>query len=339
MRIREKGIIIGEMKTGERNLITDVKGVKAGHSTIDNEYCHTGVTAVLPGMDLTEYGPAAACYVLNGYGKTEGTVQIEELGRLETPILLTNTLCVGKCTDALTAYMTEQYQKAGKKLTSISCTVGETNDSRISRITDRPVTQSHVYEAIESVSEDFALGSVGAGRGTVCFGLKGGIGSASRIIRLGRSTYTLGVLVQSNYGAMKDLMVNGTSVGKDIAAKIRTAEKDDKGSIMIITATDLPLTCRQLKRVIKRAAAGIIRCGSHMGHGSGDVMIGFTTANRIPLSSREISSLQLFPEECMDLIFRAMIEATEEAVLDSMYTAEPVRSFDGTLYHSLSEFL
>ena len=108
MRIREKGIIIGEMKTGERNLITDVKGVKVGHSTIDNEYCHTGVTAVLPGMDLTEYGPAAACYVLNGYGKTEGTVQIEELGRLETPILLTNTLCVGKCTDALTAYMTEQ---------------------------------------------------------------------------------------------------------------------------------------------------------------------------------------------------------------------------------------
>lgn len=339
MRIRDKGIIVGEMKPGRRNLITDVNGVKVGHATIDRDDSHTGVTAVIPGTDLTRYAPAAACFVLNGYGKTEGTVQIEELGRLETPVLLTNTLCVGRCTDALTEYMTELYESRGKKLTSISCTVGETNDSRISRIAGRAVSRDDVYRAIESASEDFELGAVGAGRGTVCFGLKGGIGSASRQIRLGGETYTVGILVQSNYGALKDLVINGRACGREILSRISAAEETDRGSVMIIAAADLPLTCRQLKRVIKRASAGIIRCGSHMGHGSGDVIIGFTTANQIPLEGSGIVSVKAFPENYLDMAFRAVIEATEEAVLDSMYAAEAVRSYDGKLYHSLSEFL
>ena len=338
MRGREAGLVFGNGETGERNLITDVPGVLVGHCTVDHDDVHTGVTAVIPGEDLAEQAFTAAVHVLNGYGKTAGTVQIEELGRLETPILLTNTLSVGVCLDALAEYMTDLYRNAGKELVSINGVVGETNDSRISDIAKRAVTKEHVFEALDSASSVFEPGSAGAGRGTVCFGLKGGIGSASRRIRLGSGIYTLGVLVQSNFGALQDLTVCGRPVGRQIADE-KDAEETDKGSIMAVLATDLPLSDRQLKRVVKRIGAGIIRTGSHMGHGSGDVFIGFTTANRIPLHKGTDYPIRAVREEFLDRVFRSVIECTEEAVIDSMLEAEPVQGRNGKYYHSLKEYM
>ncbi|MCR5796087.1 MAG: P1 family peptidase [Solobacterium sp.] len=338
MRGREAGLIFGSGETGERNLITDVPGVLVGHCTVDTGDVHTGVTAVIPGTGLAEQAFTAAVHVLNGYGKTAGTVQIEELGRLETPVLLTNTLGVGVCLDALAEYMTDMYKKAGKELVSINGVVGETNDSRISDIARRAVRKEHVFEALDSAASVFELGSAGAGRGTVCFGLKGGIGSASRRIRLGSETYTLGILVQSNFGALQDLTVCGQPLGRQIAAG-KDREETDRGSIMAVLATDLPLSDRQLKRVVKRIGAGIIRTGSHMGHGSGDVFIGFTTANRIPLHKGAVYTVSALREELLDKVFRSVIECTEEAVIDSMLEAEPVKGIKGKRYPSLKEYM
>lgn len=337
MRGREAGLVFKTGQTGKRNLITDVPGVLVGHCTVDESDVHTGVTAIIPGECLAEQAFTAAVHVLNGFGKTAGTVQIEELGRLETPVLLTNTLSVGICLDALAEYMTEMYKTAGKDLVSINGVVGETNDSRISNIAKRAVTKEHVFKALHNASEDFALGAAGAGRGTVCFGLKGGIGSSSRLIRLGSETYTLGILVQSNFGAMRDLNVCGNPLGREL--NVKDTPEEDKGSIMAVLATDLPLSDRQLKRAVRRISAGIIRTGSHMGHGSGDVFIGFTTANRIPLHNGTVYPVNVLREDYLDKVFRSVIECTEEAVIDSMMEAEEMRGLKGELYHSLQEYV
>ena len=326
-------IPVGHMPTGPRNQITDVPGVRVGHCTIRDAIHNTGVTVILPTEDNIFANKAvAAAYVHNGYGKTCGTVQIGELGTIETPIALTNTLNVGLVADAIVQYMTERCAEDGIPLRSVNPIVGECNDCTMNTITDRPIRAEHVLEAIETASADFDEGDVGAGAGTTCYGFKGGIGSSSRLVTLGGQTYTVGILVQSNYGDQRDLRINGKPLS-DVPADALTA--CDKGSIIIVLATDIPLSARQLTRVIKRCSVGIARLGSYIGHGSGEVFLGFTTANRVPLEGEEILSFSAVNENCIDRIFRAVGEASEEAILHSMWYADEGHTLDGKIIPSL----
>ena len=333
-RIRDFGIVPGRVKTGKRNAITDVPGVLVGHCTVNTEENHTGVTVIIPGPDnafANHY--TAAAYVHNGFGKSAGLVQVEELGTLETPIALTNTLNVGKVWDALAGIVIEQCQNDGLEPMSIN------------QIQKRAVGEKEVRQAFAVAAEEFEEGDVGAGAGTICYGMKGGIGSASRVICIGEKEYTIGVLVQSNFGATEDFVLNGEAVGPKILEWKQekddmAASEEDKGSIMSILATDLPLTSRQLKRILKRTGVGIARTGGYTGHGSGEVMIGFTTANRIP-SGREEELLQIsaIPEHVINRAFLAAAEAEQEAILNSMTAAKQTRGREGELYYSLAEYL
>lgn len=345
-RIREYGVCTGRLKTGKRNKITDVPGVRVGHCTIKNAENCTGVTVILPGLDNAfTHKYTAAAYVHNGFGKSSGLIQVEELGTLETPVALTNTLNVGIVWDGLAEYVLKQCERDGVPALSINPIVGECNDSRVNHIQNRAVTKEHVFQAIEAAGEEFEEGDVGAGAGTVCYGMKGGIGSASRVVTLDGKEYTIGVLVQSNFGAMADFVLDGMAAGGEILEmkagreRMETAE-EDKGSIMTILATDLPVTSRQLKRIIRRTAVGIARTGAYTGHGSGEVMIGFTTANRIPSSGHgKLLSLSAIPEDSINGAFQAAAEAAHEAILNSMVCAGSVRGIGGEMYYSLSEFL
>jgi D-aminopeptidase len=338
-RAREFGIRTGRMPTGPLNKITDVPGVLVGHATIRDGRHNTGVTVILPSEgNVFRDKLVAASFVHNGFGKTAGTVQIDELGTLETPIALTNTLNVGAVSDALVGYMTELCEKDGIPLRSVNPVVGECNDAGLNAIEDRAVTAEHVREAIRTACADFEEGGVGAGAGTRCYGLKGGIGSASRIVKLDGRDYTLGVLVQSNYGATADLLIGGVPAGEEIARRIRE-EKEDEGSIMVVLACDIPLSARQLRRVVRRCSVGIARMGSYVGHGSGEVFLGFSTANVIRSGEEDIVSFSCIREDRIDALFRAAGEATEEAILNSMLCADPVTAPDGRRVRSLREFM
>ena len=322
-------LAIGRMPHGALNLISDVPGVTVGHHTIDEGGCHTGVTVVLPhGENPFTHPVTAASCVFNGYGKTLGLVQVDELGTIETPIALTNTLNVGKAHDALVSSMLKRCDADGVPLRSVNPVVCECNDSRLSDIAKRPVGEKEVFAAIEAARADFAEGAVGAGRGTVCYGMKGGIGSSSRQIRLDGETFTLGVLVQSNYGASGDF--RAATLPEGLAAC-------DKGSIIMILATDLPLTARQLKRVLRRCSVGMARLGSYIGHGSGEIAVGFTTAKRERQGHFEV--LRALREDDMNLPFRAAGEATEEAILKSMLMAGDDADREGHKVPSLKTFL
>ena len=321
---------IGSMPHGKRNLITDVPGVLVGHATVDAGDCHTGVTVILPPRrnPFTDKLTAAAC-VFNGFGKTQGLVQVEELGTLETPIALTNTLNVGKVHDALVGYMIDLCRQDGLSLTSVNPVVCECNDSRLSDIVRRPVGEKEVLSAIRSASADFAQGAVGAGRGTTCYGMKGGIGSASRLMEIDGKTFTIGVLVQSNYGASGDF--RAACLPPDLA-------ECDQGSIILIVATDLPLSARQLKRVLRRTSVGMARLGSYIGHGSGEIAVGFTTA---PLTDAGDSfrTQTVLREEKMNIPFRAVGECAEEAILQSMWHAGADTALDGAPIPCLRDFI
>ncbi len=337
-RITDYGLSIGILPCGPRNKITDVKGVLVGHSTIKDERYNTGCTVIIPAPhNVYEKKLVAASFVHNGYGKTVGTIQIDELGTLETPIALTNTLNVGLVADALVEYTVARCQNEGLRATSVNPVVGECNDASMNSIIDRPVKKHHVMEAIQSACEDFEEGNVGAGTGTGCYGFKGGIGSSSRTIELDGKTYTVGILVQSNYGATHDLMINGDHIDEQTLAEINGTECD-KGSIIVVLACDIPLSARQLKRVVRRCSVGIARLGSYIGHGSGEVFLGFSTANVISPSS-DIISLQCINENVIDTVFRAVGEATEEAILNSMVCASSARDLNGNVVHSLAEYL
>lgn len=337
-RIRDYGIVIGDMKTGKRNKITDVQGVKVGHCTVDNDKHKTGVTVIMPCEDNPfVHKLTAAAYIHNGFGKSQGLVQVEELGTLETPIALTNTLNVGRVHDAVVDYMVERCRQDGVEVASINPVVGECNDSSLNLIQERVVGKAELDMAILSACEDFEEGAVGAGTGTVCFGLKGGIGSASRVMSYDGQEYTLGVLVQSNFGKTRDLRLDGKKIGDEIAAQIEEAELD-KGSIMMIVATDLPVSDRQLKRIIKRAGAGLSRCGSYMGHGSGDIVIGFTTANRVLTGSgADVTEIKVLREDRLEQAFRAASDATEEAILNSLAAAKTVTGYRGDTRFGFAE--
>ncbi len=355
-RIRDFGIVPGRMRTGKGNKITDVPGVLVGHVTIKNQENHTGVTVILPGTDnafARKY--VAASYVHNGFGKSCGLIQINELGTLETPVALTNTLNVGVVWDALTEYVLRQCERDGIPAKSLNPVVGECNDSQINHIEKRGVRPEHVWKAIECAKADFEEGDVGAGAGTICYGLKGGIGSASRVVDLYGKEYTIGVLVQSNFGATEDFVLDGVRVGERILKyKERKAangtcgletggmglSRSDQGSIMTVLATDLPVSDRQLQRILRRTAVGIARTGAYTGHGSGEVMIGFSTANRIPLKAGEEPEVQsVIHESLINRAFQGAAEAAHEAILNSMACASRTVGLDGQVYWGLGELL
>ena len=337
-RARDFGLTVGQLSTGPYNKITDVPGVTVGHCTIDTEEYKTGVTVVLPCRENPFFHKLpAASFVLNGFGKTAGLVQIDELGTLETPIALTNTLNVGLVWDALAGYMIERCAADGHTLRSVNPVVCECNDGTLNFIQARAVKEEHVRTAFDCACIDFAEGSVGAGRGMVCHDLKGGIGSASRQMDVDGTTYTLGVLLLTNHGNLSDFTIDGKNIGKELAEQLNKREPD-KGSCIAIIATDLPLDSRQLKRVATRASVGLARLGSFIGHGSGEVFVAFSTANA--WDSRTKTALRqgaFFSEDKMDLPFRAVAECTEEAVLNSMLTAETTTSRLGKTIFSLTD--
>ncbi|MEH7277002.1 DmpA family aminopeptidase [Neobacillus vireti] len=332
-RLRDFGVKIGRLEAGKYNSITDVEGVTVGHVTLSNKEIQTGVTAILPHQgNLFKEKLIASSHVINGFGKTMGTIQINELGTLETPIILTNTLSIGTAADALIEYMLELNPEIGITTGTVNPIICECNDMLLNDIRARFIKKEHIFQALSNASSIFKEGTVGAGTGMLCYSLKGGIGTSSRIMEIEHGTYTMGVLVLSNFGILSDLMINGKPIGKELRDAILKSreEEKDKGSIIIIVATDLPVSERQLNRIIKRAVTGLSRTGSIITTGSGEVVIGFSTAMKIPHEKTlHCLSLSMIHEEDMDLAFRAIGEATEEAVLNSLVTASHVVGRDG----------
>lgn len=332
-RIREYGVEVGVLKPGVLNAITDVKGVRVGQVTVtDGSKIHTGVTAILPhGGNLFQEKVPAAVHVGNGFGKLTGISQVQELGNLETPIVLTNTLSVPTAADALIDYTLAQ--KGNEKVKSVNFVVGETNDGYLNDIIARAVRKEHVLEAIKKASTGpVEEGNVGAGTGTVCFGWKGGIGTSSRVLPAKSGGYTVGVLVQSNYGGV--LEVNGTPLGKLLGKHFLHDQLNDPadGSCMMVIATDAPLTARNLERLAKRAMLGLGKTGGIASNGSGDYVIAFSTAEglRVQGGKAFYETRELHNDDTSPL-FLAAIEATEEALLNSLSTAKTVKGMNGTV--------
>lgn len=328
---------IGKMKHGILNNIADVPGVTVGHHTVDTNHHKTGVTVIMPCEDdIFRNKMVAACHVLNGFGKTAGLVQIQELGTLESPIAMTNTLNVGLVHDAMVEYLCRNAEEKGYAIRSVNPVVAECNDASLNDIRHRAIGQEEVFSAIASACADFQQGDVGVGKGMTCHDLKGGIGSSSRIIEIGDHKFTLGILALTNHGSLTDLTIYGKNIGMDIERQIRE-DTPDEGSCILILATDLPVTSRQLGRILRRCSVGLARLGSFIGHGSGEVFIGFSTANRIPMDA-DILDLKSIHESHIDKAFRAAAEATEEAILQSMLHAKTVIGYSGKVRRSLTEF-
>lgn len=341
MLIRDYGIKVGKLETGPRNTITDVSGVTVGHKTLQDRHIQTGVTAIIPHPgNIFAEKLVAATHVINGFGKSVGLVQIEELGTLETPILLTNTFSVGVASDTLIKYMLDKNPDIGRITGTINPVVGECNDGYLNDIRGGHITPDHVLSALANATEDFSQGAIGAGRGMSCYGLKGGIGSASRQFVLDEQTYTLGALVLTNFGELADLRLDGVAVGRKLTKLTSGCLEPDKGSVIVILGTDLPVSDRQLKRISRRAVVGLARTGSYIGHGSGDIVLAFSTANKIGhYESKAVISLKMLNEDKLNLPFRAAVEVVEEAVLNSLVSSETTYGRDGNKRHTLSEYL
>jgi D-aminopeptidase len=316
-RAREAGVIIGTLPTGQLNAITDVPGVLVGQVTLqDGKNLNTGITAIRPhGGNLFEERVPAAIHRGNGFGKLVGVTQVAELGELETPIVLTGTLSVWRAADALTTWMINQ--PGMEKVRSINPVVGETNDGQLSDIRARPIEPQHVFDALDNAkSGPVEEGTVGAGTGTVCFDFKGGIGTSSRIA----GGYTVGVLVQSNYGGQ--LTIAGVPVWKTLE---KASKESGDGSIMMIVATDAPLDARLLDRLARRALVGLARTGSVMSNGSGDYVIAFSTSPECRRKhDAKVHQVAEVSNEAMSPLFQAAAEATDEAILNSLFRATTV---------------
>ena len=331
-RARDHGITVGILTPGRNNAITDVKGVLVGHKTlVAGADIRTGVTAILPySGNIFQEKAAAAIYVANGFGKLIGSTQVEELGVIETPIILTNTLNVFLAANALIDYTINQ--QGNEQAGSINPIVGETNDGYVNNIQLRAVTPEHVFEAIATAkSGPVEEGSVGAGTGTICFGFKGGIGTASRVVPESRGGFTVGVLVQTNFGGI--LEINGAPVGKELGKyylKHETERSD--GSCMIVVATDAPLSVLNLKRLAKRAILGLSKTGGFCSNGSGDYVIAFSTHPSCRVlhqdKNRTRSVVELYNDQ-MSPLFLAVVEATQEAIYNSLFMATTVKGWQG----------
>jgi D-aminopeptidase len=352
-RLRDLGVTIGVFDPGALNAITDVRGVRVGHRTvIEGERIRTGVTAVIPheGNIFQDKVPAAVV-IGNGFGKLMGTTQIIELGEIESPILLTNTLAVAQAAEGTVRWTLAR--PGNEAVLSVNAVVGETNDGRLNDIRARTITYQHAIDAIERASPGAVTeGSVGAGTGTVAFGLKGGIGTSSRRLPLwvglqpdcscpaeagptGEEPYTVGVLVQTNFGGL--LTIAGVPLWKQLGMNPfappptppNAGSITNSGSIMVVVATDAPLSDRNLERLARRALVGLSRTGATIANGSGDYVIAFSTAQEVRRTPARRSSVATFPElpnEAMTPLFQAVAEATEEAIVNSLLQARPMRS-------------
>jgi len=335
-RSRELGIKIGVLTPGVMNAITDVAGVKVGQVTLsEGADVRTGVTAILPhDGNLFQQKVQAAMYIGNGFGKLAGYSQVEELGTLESPIVLTNTLSVPTAADAIIDWTLTQ--KGNENVRSINPVVGETNDGYLNDIRGRHVKKEHVLNALaQAESGPVAEGNVGAGTGTVCFNWKGGIGTSSRKLPENLGGYTIGVLVQTNFGGV--LKVNGVPVGEEMGkyAFKESLDKSSDGSCMMVVATDAPLDARNLKRLAKRVFMGMAQTGGIASNGSGDYVIAFSTANRVLHETSESTfSANYMHNDYISPLFLAAIESTEEAIINSLLMA---RTSDGTQGHKVEE--
>jgi D-aminopeptidase len=343
VRARELGLPLGRFKPGKYNAITDVDGVLVGHSTIirgagplkpGEGPVRTGVTAILPNKgNIFMERLVGGGFVLNGAGEVSGMTQVMEWGLIETPILLTNTMSVGAVSDGVARYMIDLYPGIGDEHDVIIPVVGECDDSWLNDIAGRHVKQTHVLEAIRTASDGpVAEGAVGGGTGMVTCDFKGGIGTSSRKLPEVFGGYTLGVLVMSNFGKMHNLRVGGLPIGEVLAEKFRNVPKRTHtyGSIIAVVATDAPLLSHQLNRLCKRVALGIGRVGSYAAHGSGEIVVGFSTANVIPRRTQKmVYRLKLLLDQRLDPLYEAVMECTEEAILNSMCMARPMEGVNG----------
>jgi D-aminopeptidase len=334
-RPRDYNIKIGVLPTGKVNAITDVAGVTVGHTTlIQGDSVRTGVTAVLPhGDNLFQQKVPAAVFVGNGFGKLAGVTQIQELGNIESPIILTNTLNVATGLDGVVEYTLSQ--KGNRNVQSVNAVVGETNDGYLNDIRGRHVKKADVLQAITTAkSGAVAEGNVGAGTGTVCFGFKGGIGSSSRVIPKSLGGYTVGVLVQTNFGGV--LQIDGVPVGEELRKFYLQDRLNNNvdGSCMIVVATDAPLDARNLERLAKRAFMGLAKTGGIASNGSGDYVIAFSTDSsvRVLHQSREaFEQSNVLRNDEISPLFMAAIEATEEAIINSLFAAETMKGMGRTV--------
>lgn len=328
-RIAGYKIKIGVLPTGKFNAITDVAGVNVGHTTlIKGDSIRTGVTAILPHSgNLFQQKVPAAVFTGNGFGKLAGTTQIQELGNIESPIILTNTLSVATGINAVISYTLAQ--KGNENVQSVNAVVGETNDGFLNDIRGRHVNEADVLHAIQSAKPGpVAEGNVGAGTGTVCFGFKGGIGTASRVIPGSLGGYTVGVLVQTNFGGV--LQIDGVPVGEELKKFYLNDRLNEtsNGSCMIVVATDAPLDARNLERLAKRAFMGLAKTGGIASNGSGDYIIAFSTDSTLRVlhdSAGQVQNAGILRNDALSPLFMAAIEATEEAILNSLFMAETMK--------------
>ncbi len=331
IQIKHLGFPVGRFPTGPKNSITDVSGVRVGHSTIvrgsgsrvpGKGPVRTGVTAIVPDGNIYMERVISGAYILHGAGEVSGLIQIQEWGIIETPILLTNTLSVGRVSDACVKWMSDKYPQMGNDYEVVIPVVGECDDSFLNDAVGRHIKARHVFDALNGASDaTVPEGSVGAGTGMVCCDFKGGIGSSSRIIMMADHPYNIGVLVLTNFGRIGDLRILGIPVGQKLLNSFSAIKKrsDNFGSIIAIVATDLPLNKTQLDWLCKRSALGIGRCGSYASYTSGEIIVGFATANKI-LREPESAIMQqdFLYSQFMDDPFEATIEATEEAIINSL---------------------
>ena len=338
LRPREAGIIIGVLPAGKMNAITDVDGVRVGHVTrMEGTNFRTGITAIIPHTDnVFQHTVPAAIYIGNGFGKLAGYSQVMELGLIETPIILTNTLSVPVASNALITYSLEH--PGNQDVRSVNPVVGETNDGYLNDIRGRHITELDVLKAIEIASAGIVPeGNIGAGTGTVCFGFKGGIGTASRKLPESLGGYTVGVLVQTNFGWV--LVVNGVPVGVELGKyTFKNMIKSADGSCMIIVATDAPITSRNLTRLAIRALLGMGKTGGIASNGSGDYVIAFSTHESLRESYQSESNLtgdRELRNDRMSPLFMAAIEATEEAIINSLFAAETMQGYQGRIVEEL----
>ncbi|MBI5069815.1 MAG: P1 family peptidase [Deltaproteobacteria bacterium] len=348
-RARDLGIPLGRFRTGRWNAITDVAGVKVGHSTIvrgsgplrpGKGPVRTGVTCILPGgANVFADRVVGGGFVLNGAGEVSGMTQLVEWGLVETPIFLTNTLSVGAVGDAAVKWMLEQNPGIGAQHDVILPLVGECDDSWLNDVAGQHVKEQHVHEAIQSAAEGpVAEGSVGGGTGMITCDFKAGIGTSSRKLPENLGGYTVGVLVMSNFGHLHQLRVGGLPVGEILAQRHADLPRREKsyGSIIAVLATDAPLTSHQLSRLAKRAALGVGRVGSSAAHGSGEILIGFSTANRVPRETRKmVYRMKVLLDARLDPLYEATIEATEESILNSLCAARDMDGVNGNLCRAL----
>jgi len=331
-RARELGLAPGVFAPGPLNALTDVPGVRVGHFTlIEGDDIRTGASAIVPHPgNLFQEKVPAAIVVGNGFGKLAGVTQVQELGQLETPILLTNTLNVWEAAAALVDHTLAR--PGNEEVRSVNPVVGETNDGYLNDIRRRPLRKEHFQKALAAAaSGPVEEGSVGAGSGTVAFGFKGGIGTASRRVPTAEDSYTVGVLVQTNFGG--NLTIDGVPVGRELGQRMsRSPTGDETGSCMIVVATDAPLDARQLRRLAFRALAGMARTGASFSHGSGDYVIAFSTAEsvRIPhQSAGATTTVTVLRDDKLSPFFQAVADATEEAIFNSLLRATTVRGYQG----------